>query len=713
MKSLNSVFVIFFIFYCSNAYSLNFSAPDSENRYFLRASDTITWDFEDSTFQNWTHTSAFSYPRAWGVQKYNSGYDTAFYCPAHGNYSMWIDSDAAGTSVVDTAISPPFIGAPGNYLKWGFCFDFYSGNDFLRVLLRTCNSNTWSSWNQVKNYTTAYNSDWDSVNLTPYTADSFQMAFVYAGNYDWYAAFDNVGPVIVNLPNYHDVGVYKILSPKENISPGSACLSAVVKNYGGFPENFNVRCIIEDSTSVVFDQTLSASTSVWGYDTVDFGNYNFQENCDYIIRTFTLLAGDAFPENDTLIREVFCREFWWEELSDMPVAKWGALSGWSIDNSGNTVIHVFGNASNIDSAEYRFNYTSKSWSGPYLVPVRVRWGASVSWMNKIYLFAHNSSSDSVQILNADDYSWRSGAPLFDSISSSVAVLAEDRGVVYVIGGYLNGVAVNTVQVYDIIADSFISGTQFPLLVAHGSAAYIGNDTIVFSTGYVHQVGDTNATFYGIINSSDPSQISWVQGPDYPSQGVSCAGYADWLDGLYVFGGRQGGSYINRCYAYLSNRGWITLPDKPTGRAYIAGCAAPVDISLSDSTHKGVIFAAGGYNPNSNCFEALHTYALSTYVEEKPVEYNGSFSIRLLSSNVFKTVLEIELALPYASSVSFKIHDVSGRLLREDFFGSLTQGIHRLCWEGKNSTGENVSPGVYFFSIEAGQGRYTGKIIFTE
>ncbi|MBN1619131.1 hypothetical protein JW890_00250, partial [candidate division WOR-3 bacterium] len=192
-------FVSVFSFYGLNAYSLDLRPINSENRDFFRASDTIKWDFEDSTFQNWTHTAVyFSYPRAWGVQKYNAGYDTTFTCPDHGNYSMWIDSDSAGTSVVDTAISPPFTGAPGNYLKWGFCFDFYSGNDFLRVLIRTCNSSAWSAWNQVKNYTTTFNSAWDSVDLSGYTADSFQVAFVYAGNYDWYAAFDNVGPVIVN-----------------------------------------------------------------------------------------------------------------------------------------------------------------------------------------------------------------------------------------------------------------------------------------------------------------------------------------------------------------------------------------------------------------------------------------------------------------------------------------------------------------------------------
>ncbi|MBN1150971.1 hypothetical protein JXA84_07125, partial [candidate division WOR-3 bacterium] len=242
-----TVFVIL-CFLGLNAFSLDYSPQDSDNRVLSRASDTITWNFEDSTFQNWTHTAIyFSYPRAWGVQKYNAGYDTSFYCPAHGNYSMWIDSDAAGTSVVDTAVSPPFVGSLGNYLKWGFCFDFYSGNDFLRVLLRTCNSNTWSAWNQIKDYTTTFNNAWDSVDLSVYTADSFQVAFVYAGNYDWYAAFDNVGPVIVNLPTYHDVGVFKILSPKGNVSPGSENVITVVKNYGGFAENFNVRCLIEDS----------------------------------------------------------------------------------------------------------------------------------------------------------------------------------------------------------------------------------------------------------------------------------------------------------------------------------------------------------------------------------------------------------------------------------------------------------------------------------
>ncbi|MBN2363498.1 T9SS type A sorting domain-containing protein, partial [candidate division WOR-3 bacterium] len=83
------------------------------------------------------------------------------------------------------------------------------------------------------------------------------------------------------------------------------------------------------------------------------------------------------------------------------------------------------------------------------------------------------------------------------------------------------------------------------------------------------------------------------------------------------------------------------------------------------------------------------------------------------SNIFNRKIEIELSLPCRTSVIFKVHDLSGRLVREDRFGNISEGIHRLYWEGKNDRGETVSPGVYFFSIEAGEGIYTDKIIFAD
>ena len=709
--------VLFLILLSITAVGLHSSSPGMDHHIFgfdgTKAIDTITWNFEDSTTQNWTHTAVyFTYPRAWGVQVYNAGYDTAFYCPNHGNYSMWIDSDAAGTSVADTAISPPFRDVPGNYLKWGFCFESYSGNDFLRVLLRSCVSNTWSTWSQLKNYNTTFNTAWDSIDLSVYTADSFQVAFVYAGNYDWYAAFDNVGPVIVELPNYHDVGVFSILSPKVNVSPVPVNVRCVVKNYGGYGESFNVRCIIEDSTSTVFDQTQSAITTVWGYDSVNFGSFSPQNNCDYTVRFETQLTGDANPDNDTMSRTVQCRDVWWEVLPSMPNPKWSAVSGWHIDNYGNTIIHVFSSISNTDTLEYRYNVTTRSWSGPYSVPVKICRGGAVSFMDKIYILSHNALGDSTLILNTLNGTWTKGAPLPESLTYIMTAFARDRGLIYTIGGYFCNVACNEVNVYDIAGDSFFSATPFPCSIGSGAAGYIGNDTIIVSTGYVLGIGSVTTTYFGVINSSNPSQITWSQGPDYPGSAVMSSGCAEWVDRMYVIGGLSGSNYVGTCCVYVSNTGWIMLPDKPTGRAFIATCSAPIDTSLADSTHEIMVFAAGGYSPSSNTFEALHAFAFSTYVENVPVEYSGPAVFRLLSSNIFNGRVVIELSLPHVSSLRFTVHDATGRLIREDNFSVIDQGIHRLTWEGKDGRDFDVSPGVYFFSVETGEDRFSGKVIVT-
>lgn len=99
----------------------------------------------------------------------------------------------------------------------------------------------------------------------------------------------------------HDVGVKAILAPGKEFDPSvSVAPSTVVKNYGTFPESFEVNCMISLGGAPVYNETVPVSSLA--PDTpvqVDFPAWSGLEGNVYTVDFTTLLAGDETPANDT------------------------------------------------------------------------------------------------------------------------------------------------------------------------------------------------------------------------------------------------------------------------------------------------------------------------------------------------------------------------------------------------------------------------------
>ena len=68
-----------------------------------------------------------------------------------------------------------------------------------------------------------------------------------------------------------------------------------------------------------------------------------------------------------------------------------------------------------------------------------------------------------------------------------------------------------------------------------------------------------------------------------------------------------------------------------------------------------------------------------------------------------------------SSVTAKIYDVTGKLIRMIELGHVTAGNYvesrkAIYWDGKTDTGEMVSSGTYFYQIQAGGYNETHKMV---
>lgn len=89
----------------------------------------------------------------------------------------------------------------------------------------------------------------------------------------------------------------------------------------------------------------------------------------------------------------------------------------------------------------------------------------------------------------------------------------------------------------------------------------------------------------------------------------------------------------------------------------------------------------------------------------------SFGLAQNSPNPFSSsATRIRYAVPQASSVKLHVFDVQGRLVRTLVSGPVEAGAHTVTWNGRNDQEREVSAGVYFYRLEAGEKSATRKMI---
>jgi flagellar hook assembly protein FlgD len=61
-------------------------------------------------------------------------------------------------------------------------------------------------------------------------------------------------------------------------------------------------------------------------------------------------------------------------------------------------------------------------------------------------------------------------------------------------------------------------------------------------------------------------------------------------------------------------------------------------------------------------------------------------------------------------VRLVVYDMTGRLLWRTNLGTLPAGEHNMVWDGKNSSGQLVAAGTYFYRLEHRTGRSATKML---
>ena len=82
-------------------------------------------------------------------------------------------------------------------------------------------------------------------------------------------------------------------------------------------------------------------------------------------------------------------------------------------------------------------------------------------------------------------------------------------------------------------------------------------------------------------------------------------------------------------------------------------------------------------------------------------------------NPFNNSTTIRFNNPYPQKISIKIYDLAGALVHELINEEVNAGYNNIVWDGRNSDGESVSSGVYFYQIHAKKDSDGNKFIQTK
>jgi len=144
-----------------------------------------------------------------------------------------------------------------------------------------------------------------------------------------------------------------------------------------------------------------------------------------------------------------------------------------------------------------------------------------------------------------------------------------------------------------------------------------------------------------------------------------------------------------------------------GRQTVRFADADYVSSWSEGEYVMTVTANSGYDKRSSEIEV-------------PIQMTSSGSPQLPdrltlmgnTPNPFNPTTTIRFMVPQGANrpYSVRVYDVRGGLVRELANGNIGEGVHQLLWDGRSDTGGSVGSGIYFYRIEVGQERSTGKMV---
>lgn len=214
--------------------------------------------------------------------------------------------------------------------------------------------------------------------------------------------------------------------------------------------------------------------------------------------------------------------------------------------------------------------------------------------------------------------------------------------------------------------------------------------------------DTN----GIITTIAGTTVGGYSGDGGPAELASLNEPAD------VAIGPDGNLYIadtnNHCVRMVDGTGVIVTVAGVGGVAGYSGDGA--DATLAQlNTPMGI-----GLDAFGNVFIAdTFNHRIRVVVNQPtPVAAtpNGGLTLRANHPNPFSASTMIEYSTEEATTVSLRVYNIEGKLVRTLAEGESRAGSRSVSWDGRDDNGRAVSSGVYFYRIDDGSASQTRKML---
>jgi hypothetical protein len=189
------------------------------------------------------------------------------------------------------------------------------------------------------------------------------------------------------------------------------------------------------------------------------------------------------------------------------------------------------------------------------------------------------------------------------------------------------------------------------------------------------------------NEDSNNWCGWFDGTEaVVTTDVDCA------SGAYLEG-------IVRLETYLG----LPLPDGVY--LAVAGYQSPDGGSLQAQAPAG--------NADGNIDEPEYVwYPLSTSGIDRPVPGDETATLSA-GPNPFSTHTRIDLYLARPAAISLIVYDLTGREVRTLADGARGEGVHNFTWDGTNTGGSRVSPGIYLISLKHSGRSQAHKVVLTQ
>ena len=137
----------------------------------------------------------------------------------------------------------------------------------------------------------------------------------------------------------------------------------------------------------------------------------------------------------------------------------------------------------------------------------------------------------------------------------------------------------------------------------------------------------------------------------------------------------------------------------------------VTLDLNGGTiYYGSVSPADPYDPGSGVTiigDGVLAQIETTAVAETAA--SGALELHGASPNPFNPRTSIRFATASSGAVKLAIYDVSGRIVRVLIDESLAAGEHGVDWDGGDDAGRGAKSGVYFYSVESGGEKRSGRV----